>query len=486
MERGNTLLLHKYASSTDRAKAFLIQLQDAVLARRGAVAYIPITFVVILMFIAASWEIFSPTTDPARYQCYALTFWLGSSGTLLVPSQQCAFLHITTAQSSFHMLPLEYPPLTLLPFSLALLAPISYYQLVFALLMALTAVLIHWLLLRYGPRGAGLIFPLYLLGGAVAIAHVRFDLLPAALTLVALIAAEHKHWTSAYVALAFGVLLKIYPILLLPVFFIAEQQAEERFHMPLQSLPLNEVPRQLWYTLRGIHRWRWKNCLVFFGVFVGVTGAFALLDFQGAIANQLNYFAQRPVQVESTGSTFLWLTTLFGLPLKIEYSFGSLNLVNPFAGFVSLTSTILLVLGFSYVLWTQWRGKMDVTQAGIALILVFIATGKVFSPQYVIWLVPLLAYAGAFDAFWFFVWGPAAVLTTVIFAYFYTRPVDGSQIPFIPGFFQIVALRNVFFVIVTLAYLFNWFHVRQRRSLPSLLTGKETRPLYMSRVEQRR
>ncbi len=423
-------------------------------------------------------------TDPARYQCYALTFWFGSNGTQLLPLQQCTFLHISSAQPSFHMLPLEYPPLTLLPFSLALLAPISYYQLVFALLMALTAVLIHWLLLRYGPRGAGLIFPLYLLGGAVATAHVRFDLLPAALTLVALIAAERRHWASAYVALAFGVLLKIYPILLLPALFIAEQQTQGRFHMPPRSLPITRVPQQLWYTLQGIRRWRWKNCLIFFAVFVGVTGVFALLDFQGAIVNQLNYFAQRPVQVESTGSTLLWLTTLFGTPLKIEYSFGSLNLVHPFARFVSLTTTVLLVLGFSYVLWTQWRGKMDVTQASIAFILVFIATGKVFSPQYVIWLVPLLAYAGAFDAFWFFMWGPAAVLTTIIFAYFYTRPVDGSQIPFIPGFFQIVAIRNAFFVAVTLAYLFNWFRARQRRPLPSLLTGKETKPLYVGKVEQ--
>lgn len=480
MEREDCLLLHEHVYHTDKTKVFFIHLQEAFLARRGVVAYIPITFVVILMFIGASWEVFMPTTDPARYQCYALTFWLGSNSTHLLPPLQCSFLH-AKMQLPFHMLPIEYPPLTLVPFSLALLAPLSYYQLVFSLLMALTAVLVYWLLLRYGPRGAGLIFALYLLGGAVATAHVRFDLLPAALTFISLIAAERRHWTGAYVALAFGVLLKIYPILLLPVLFIAEQQTEEKIYVPPQLLPLAELPYALWRTLRGIRHWRWKNSFIFFGVFGGVTGIFALLNFQGASVTQLAYFAHRPVQVESSGGTLLWLTDLLGASLKITNEYGSINIVNPFSSIVSLISTLLLLVGFVYCILMQWRGKMDIVQTSIALIFVFIATGKVFSPQYIIWLIPLLAYVGAFDLFWFFFWGPAAVLTTVIFAYFYTRPIEPLKIPLTPGFFQTVAIRNAFFIVVTLAYLFNWWSVRQRR-LPVLLTGRETKPLYSPNV----
>ncbi len=477
MEREDFLLLHEHVYHTEKTKIFLLHLQRAFLARKGIVAYVPITFVVILMFIAASWEVFMPTTDPARYQCYALTFWLGSSASHLLPALQCSFLPAGT-QPPFHMLPIEYPPLTLVPFSLALLAPLSYYQLVFAFLMALTAVLIYWLLLRYGPRGAGLIFALYLLGGAVATANVRFDLLPAALTLISLIAAERRHWLSAYVALAFGVLLKIYPILLLPVLFIAEQQAGERMSLPPQFLPLAVLPRSLWRTLRETRQWQWKHCLVFLAVVGGVTGVFAILNFQGAIETQLAYFAQRPVQVESSGSTLLWLTTLFGASLKITNEYGSINIVNPFSSIISLISTFLLLVGFVYCILMQWHKRMDVVQTGIALIFVFIATGKVFSPQYIIWLIPLLAYVGAFDTFWFFFWGPAAVLTTIVFAYFYTRPIEPLSIPLTPGFFQAVAIRNAFFVIVTLAYLFNWFGARERRP-PILLTGRETRPLYV-------
>jgi len=124
--------------------------------------------------------------------------------------------------------------------------------------MALTAVLIYWLLLHYGPRGAALAFALYMLIGVLATAEGRFDLVPAALTLLCLIAAERKHWTSAYVALAFGFLLKIYPILLLPALFIAEQQDAQRFYIPPKSLTLKSLPGALWHTLQGIHSWRWK------------------------------------------------------------------------------------------------------------------------------------------------------------------------------------------------------------------------------------
>jgi hypothetical protein len=39
------------------------------------------------------------------------------------------------------------------------------------------------------------------------------------------------------------------------------------------------------------------------------------------------------------------------------------------------------------------------------------------------------------------------------------------DIPYIPGFVQAVSLRNTFFVLFTLAYLFNWFQIRERKPL---------------------
>ncbi len=460
-------------------KAF-ISLWNALLAKSGIMAYVPIIVVVILMFAGASWQMFWTTTDVARYQCYVLTFWLGSSGTHLLRASQCTFLHASTSiHAPFHMLPLEYPPLTLVIFSLSLLAPIPDYQVLFALWMALTAALIYWLLLRYGPRGAALTFAFFALVGAWATAEGRFDMVPAALTILCIIAAERKRWTFAYVALAFGVLLKLYPLLLLPALFIAEQQNAQRLPIPKQTMTLKVLPAELWRTLRSIRTWHWKNTLIFFAVVIGVTAFFATLDFQGAVVSQFSYFSHRPIQIESTGSTFLWVATQFGFPAHVEFTYGSLNVISPLGDSLALIIECAFVLAFVYTIWQQWRGKLDVVQASIALLLVFIAFGKVFSPQYLIWLMPLLAYTSALDGFWLLSWGSISLLTSIIYPYLYTRTTNVLLVQYVPGFIQAVAVRDALFVLVTLAYLFNWFQIRRRKPLPPQLTGKETRPLYV-------
>ena len=459
------LQAHVRRESTNGVGKLLARWWNALLACDGTAVYIPITVVTIAAFCGSAWQIFLPRTDPARYQCYALTFWLGSNATRLLPSSQCAFLHVVQPQPAFHMLPLEYPPLTLLPFSLPLLAPILNYQIAFALLMALISALIYWLLLRYGPRGGALIFVLYIFIGALATVQIRFDLIPAMLTLLFIIAAEQRCWTWAYIALAFAVLFKLYPILFLPSLFIAEQQKHGLFYTPPTSISLTSVPRYLWLTLHGASDWRWKNLFLSLGILLAVTGAFALLNFQGAVLDQLNYFVQRPIQVEATGSTFLWLVMHFGVPLHITYTYGSLNISSKLDGWVSLVGELLFIVGYAYTLWMQWRGRLDIAQVSIALLLVFIATEKVFSLQYLIWLIPLLAYVGAFDAFWLCTWGSISLLTTFIL-YLYLRPVDLLLIPLIPGFMQAVGVRNALFVLVTLAYLFNWFEARRRKPVP--------------------
>lgn len=450
-----------------------------MLARNGIAAYIPIIVVVLLMFAGASWQLFWTSTDAARYQCYALTFWLGSSGANLLPHSQCTFLNpALLSPLPFHNLPLEYPPLTVTIFSLSLLTPIPYYQLLFALWMALTAVLIYWLLLRYGPRGGAMAFAFYALVGAWATAEGRFDMVPAALTLLCLIAAERKHWTAAYVALVFGVLLKIYPILFLPALFIAEQRDAGTFRIPPQALTLKSGTIELLRTLGEFRRWRWKNAVIFFALLLGITGIFAAIDFHGAFVSQVSYFAQRPVQIESTGSTILWIASKFGFPAYTVYTFGSLNIISALNSIVSNFFEAVFLLGYAFTLILQWRKKLDLVQSCIALLLVFIVGGKVFSPQYLIWVIPLLAYSGAFNNFWLIVWGIISLMTTIIYPFLYTRTPNILLVQNVPGFVQFVGMRDALFVFITLAYLFNWFGTRNRKPLEPPLTGKETRHLY--------
>ena len=438
---------------------------DRLLAPTSLAAYLPLTVAVILLFLGASWEYFLPHAAVGHYACYALTFWRGGTGVALYPPPaHCAFLPAATlAMPPLHALPLEYPPLSLVLFSLALFGPLHYYTVTFALLMALVIVFIYWLLLRYARRGAALAFVVYMVIGAWGIAVGRFDLVPATLTLLCVIAAERKHWTAAYIALAFAFLLKIYPILFLPALFMAEQQEARRFHTP-QSLTLVSLPDELWQTLRDIRRWRWKNTLIFCAISLGVTGFFALLNFQGAVVSQLSYFANRPVQIESSGSPILFLGVHFGYPAQIISSFGSTNVVSGLQRLVEFSLDALLVLGYLYALFVQWRGKLDVTQAFIAILLVFIVTGKVFSAQYLMWLIPLLAYSGAYNLFWLLTWGLISLLTTYIYPYIYTSAPINSQVPYQPGFIESVTARNVLLAFLTLAYLFNWWQVRSTRN----------------------
>jgi hypothetical protein len=237
--------------------------------------------------------------------------------------------------------------------------------------------------------------------------------------------------------------------------------------------------RQLWQQVRHALHWNWRNCLLFLGIVIGITGAFALFDLNGAIVSQLSYFAQRPIQIESTSSTLIWLAHFLGIPwLGVYYDFGSVNVVSNISALISPIGTFFLILGFLYVLWLQLRGKIDITQAAIALLLLFITTGKVFSPQYLIWLIPLLAYAGAFDLFWLSFWGTISLLTTILYIFFNSQlaaPTNPDLI-FIPnGFLEIVAVRNIFLVVLTLSYLFNWFHARQRKLLPEMHIGRQAR-----------
>ena len=451
--------------ASEEVKKAGITLWNRSLARQGIMVYLPIIVTIILLFLGASWEYFLEHAAVARYACYALTFWYGGGGVnLYPPAAHCDFLPTATLSlPPFHALPLEYPPLTLVLYSLPLFAPLQYYTIVFAILMALTMVFIYWLLLRYASRDAGLAFAIYMLIGGWGIADGRFDLVPAALTLICVIAAERKHWTYAYIALAFAFLLKIYPLLLLPALFIAEQRDARHFYKQQQLLNLAYLPGERWQTLHGIRRWRWKNSILFFAILLGVTGFFALLNFQGALLSQLSYFANRPVQIESTGSPILFLGTHFGYPVQIVPSFGSINVVSGLEGVMEFFLNVLLIAGYLYTLFIQWRGKLDVTQAFIAVLLVFIVTGKVFSPQYLMWLIPLLAYSGAYNRFWVIVWVPISLLTTYIFPYIYFSPF-GVPVPYKPGFIESVTARNVLLAFLTLAYLFNWWQVRSTRN----------------------
>src|ERR1700730_10994287 len=150
------------------AKYARLTLWDRLLTPTSLMAYFPLVVAVILLFLGASWEYFLPHAAVGHYACYVLTFWRGGTAVnLYPPPAHCSFLPASTySMPRFHALPLEYPPLTLVLFSLAFFGPLQYYTLLFAGVIALVIVFVYWLLLRYAQRGAALAFALYLVIGA--------------------------------------------------------------------------------------------------------------------------------------------------------------------------------------------------------------------------------------------------------------------------------------------------------------------------------
>ena len=196
----------------------------------------------------------------------------------------------------------------------------------------------------------------------------RFDLWPAALTVGALALLVRGHRGLGFAVLGIATLTKLYPAVLLPL-FVADVWRRSGRRAALLSL----------------------------GLFAGVValGAlpFVLLGPDG-FAWSLGRQLSRPLQIESLGSAFLLVAhQAFGLGITMRSGHGSQNLVGTgpdvLAGFQTLLQAVALI-----GIWVWYaRGPGDrerLVRASAATVCAFIALGKVFSPQFLIWLVPLV------------------------------------------------------------------------------------------------
>jgi hypothetical protein len=401
-----------------------------------------------LLLGGVSWQLLGPIepfTDAARYQCYAVAFWRGAVALrALTAMHHCQFLASVATVAPFHTLPLEYPLLALVPFTLGLTAPVPFYQLAFALWMGILVVAVYFLLRQFGPRGSGFLFLVYLVVGGWGTAMGRFDLVPAALALGSLIAATRARWRWSYVLLALATMLKFYPVILLPALFIAEQC----------DLYLN------WYDMRRLF-----GIVLFISICAGLTLLSLALSVPGTLI-PFSYFGMRPIQVESLPATILWFAHLAGIPSTYIFTFGSLNVLSPWSHIVSLLFTAALIAGLIGVLLAQLRGWLRLDEAYLVLLLVIIVTGKVFSPQYLIWLAPVVAYVAPKNWRWFLLWITVSLLTTVIYPYIYdVAPI--LKVPYVPAFFPVVATRDLLLLFVTVAYGGNLIGLRRTRAAAS-------------------
>lgn len=382
-----------------------------------------------------------PNEDVREYRRYAQAFWLQAP--------------------LFHHLPVEYPPLSIIPFTLSLLPPAPDVMAVFMIWMGLLFAAGYFWLQRVAGRSRALTYAVYLLVGAAATVFARYDLVPALVTLLALFCLERKRFGWSYVLLGMGVLLKLYPIFLVPAVAIVQWQhlrLADTTVCPAASAPLAAGPsaptqppgplvkrlRIQWFSadraaLRSVARGVAICALVIGGGF----GLAALLSGAGALSG-FGYAGSRPLQIESMPATLLWFGRLFGLPAHDVYTFHSLNLVGPLDALLEPLSALALAAGCLLVYWRQLRGHLSGGQAFVATLCVVLVANKIFSPQYLIWVVPLVAYVVGFDLLWLAV----CLLTLAIYPFLYFAHPHILLVAADWRFLPTIALRNILLLVV--------------------------------------
>jgi hypothetical protein len=196
----------------------------------------------------------------------------------------------------------------------------------------------------------------------------RFDFWPTALTVLALAAVLWDRLTWSFVLLGTAIAAKLWPLALAPLAFV-----------------------YVWRTRGPRTARRWATGLL--AVDAVWFLPFAVLS-PGGIAHVFANEFRRPLQIESLGGALLIAVHhVTGSTLHTVSSFGSQNLSGPAVGAVEFATGVLSALALVGVWAAFVRGSTSpqrlATYAAAASAVV-IAFGKVFSPQYLIWLIPLV------------------------------------------------------------------------------------------------
>jgi hypothetical protein len=269
----------------------------------------------------------------------------------------------------------EYPPGAFAVFTPPALLPEEAYRHAFKALMAVlglaTLVVAALILVRlgagpgrlYGALGALALAPLAL--GPVSLN--TYDAWPALLVAAAVCALLYERPTLAFVLLGLSVTAKLYPAALLPLFCLA-------------------VPR------RGLTR----PLLAFVAAVALVVGPFAVAGRDG-LWDSFEAQAQRSLQLESLGGAILLAADRLGLYDATVVVGSTAAVSRDLAGTVpdglAVTMSVLQVVAILGVALLFARGRVHgerIVAASAATLAGFLAFSRFISPQYLLWLLPLL------------------------------------------------------------------------------------------------
>ena len=194
------------------------------------------------------------------------------------------------------------------------------------------------------------------------------------------------------------------------------------------------------------------------------------LDDPVRVRAALVYNLARPPQIESLPAALLWLAGHLGIgrPVQAVLAFHSLDVTGPLAGPVVCLSTVALAGGMLLACRRAWRGNDTVGRSFVLTMLVVLVTSKLFSPQYMLWLFPLVAYVEGLRLRWVVL----AVLTVAIYPNAYGFHTSLVTLPDQPTFMAAILARNAVLLVLTVVYL----GLRVERRRPAAVAERASIP----------
>ena len=341
--------------------------------------------------------------------------------------------------------PFEYPPLAILPMVVPYLlaAPfgqvtLDVYKVLFAGSEAILLGLLGLVLGRIVRRGGSAIpgsserelagrLLLLTMGAALALTW-RYDLFPALLLTTGLAAALDGPPVATGLAIAVGTLAKLFPVAALPAL-------ASRWMAPID-------PRQV------------ARLLVTFALVTALVMGPLLLFAGGDALAFVGYQAARGLEIESIGGGLAVLAGLVsGQPPSLSFGFSAVDVEGSLAAAMLRVLPLVTVAAFGLLAAVGWRRiRVDVAAVGrvrrvtvstltAASVLVLLVTSKVYSIQYVVWLVPLVTLLPR-PQFWLA--ALAVALTMPIHPILFAALVRQEALPIL-----VLVARNALVVVLT-------------------------------------
>jgi Glycosyltransferase family 87 len=339
----------------------------------------------------------------------------------------------------------EYPPGAFAVFLPPAALPASAYNPAFKSLMALCGIAALFAVLlvlvtlgasRSRLYGAAALFAL----SPVAVGPISlntYDLFPAALTVGALAAVLRRRELLGFGLLGLAATAKLYPLVIVPLAMI-----------------------YVW-SVAGRSR-ALRSLLVLVGVALIVVLPFAILA-PGGLWDSFHAQSARGLQIESLGAAVLLAAHELGVyePTVVHGATGAAtrDLAGSLPDAFATTTSLLQVAAVAAVWWLYARGLRGperLVLASCAAVTGFLVFNRFVSPQYVVWLIPLvLLVPGTTGLAAIALVGSALVLAQIWF-FHYSRLFD------LEGIAWLVVLRDA-----VLLALYLLLVVRLKTSTPS-------------------